>query len=274
MYVTFISISDPIDVGVCPRGARPKTDGLENLSAVVGYKPEIYLASILWLKGMVVEASFLQASPYFSNLSDEELNSIQKRAFEKVFQRGDLISLEGKPAPALYFVISGAVKIFKTSADGKEQILSIVRPGESFNDVPVFDDGPSPTSAQAMGPVASYGIEKRDLDNILREHCQVALNVISVLAGRVRQLTSLVEDLSFRPVVRRVAKILLEYAGDGAGSGQRLTQQEMAAMAGTAREVVARSLKALEGEGLIKMERHRIIITDRKALEDMAEVSS
>jgi CRP/FNR family cyclic AMP-dependent transcriptional regulator len=223
---------------------------------------------------MVVEASFFKANPYFSNLRDEDFNLIRKFIFEKVFQRGDLISLEGKPARALYFVISGAVKIFKTSADGKEQILSIVRPGESFNDVPVFDDGPNPTSAQAMGAVVIYGIEKRDFGKILRDYCQVALNVINILAGRVRQLTSLVEDLSFRPVVRRVAKILLEYAGDGAGSGRRLTQQEMAAMAGTAREVVARSLKALEGEGLIRMDRHRIVITDRKALEDMAEVSS
>lgn len=223
---------------------------------------------------MAIEVSFLRTSPYFSNLNDEGLNLIQKSVFEKVFQRGDLIALEGEPAEALYFVFSGAVKVFKTSTDGKEQIFGIVRPGESFNDVSVFDDGPNPTSAQAMGPVVLYGIRRRDLDIILREHCQVVLNVINVLAGRLRNLTSLVESLSFRPVIRRVARILLEYAGDGLGPHRRLTQQEMAALAGTAREVVARSLKALEGEGLIRMERHRIVITNQKALEDMAEVSS
>ena len=219
---------------------------------------------------MVVEASFLHENPYFSNLNNEELNLVQKVVFEKEFQRGDLITFEGKPAGALYFVVSGAVKIFKTSADGKEQIFSIVRPGVSFNDVPVFDGASNPFSAQAMGTVVIYGIEKRALDVILRAHPQVALNVINVLTGHVRHLTSLVEDLSFRPVIRRVAKILLEYAGDGTGPVQRLTQQEMAAVAGTAREVVARSIKALESKGALRMDRHRIVITDREALKDMA----
>jgi CRP/FNR family transcriptional regulator len=223
---------------------------------------------------MVVESSFLHESPYFSNLNDEELNLIQKLVFEKVFERGDIIALEGEPAKALYFVFSGAVKIFKTSLDGKEQILSIARPGESFNDVPVFDGAPNAFSAQAMGPVVIYGIQKRDFDKILHNHFRVALNIINILASRVRHLISLVEDLSFRPVIRRVAKILLEYAGDGTGSVQRLTQQEMAALVGTAREVVARSLKALESKGTLRMDRHRIVITDREALKDIAGVSS
>lgn len=223
---------------------------------------------------MAVEASFLGDSPYFSSLNGDELNLIHKLVFERECERGDLIALEGEPAKALYLVFFGAVKIFKTSLDGKEQILSIARPGESFNDVPVFDGATNPFSAQAMGPVVIYGIEKRDFDKILRDYPQVTLNVINILAKRIRHLTSLVEDLSFRPVIRRVAKILLEYAGDGAGFGQRLTQQEMAALAGTAREVVARSLKALESEGALRMERHRIVITDREALEDIAEVSS
>ena len=93
------------------------------------------------------------------------------------------------------------------------------------------------------------------------------------MAEQVRHLVSLVEDLSFRHVIGRVAKILLEYAGDGLGPKQRLTQQEMAAIAGTAREVVGRSLKALEIEGIIRIDRHRLIVKDRKALENIAEVS-
>ena len=219
---------------------------------------------------MVIEISFLRESPYFSNLNDEELNLVRKIVFEKVFERGELIALEGEYAEALYFIFSGAVKIFKTSPDGKEQIFSIARPGESFNDVPVFDGVPNPFSAGAMGPVVIYGIEKREFDKIVRNNSQVALNVINVLAGRVRHLTSLVEDLSFRPVFRRVARILLEYAGDGTGSTQRLTQQEMAALAGTAREVVARSLKALESMGALRMDHRRLVITDREVLKEAA----
>ncbi len=157
--------------------------------------------------------------------------------------------------------------------DGKEQIVCIARPGDSFNDVSIFDGEPSPFSAQAMGPVTVYGIDKGDVENILRGHGQVTLNVINVLAERIRYLSSLVEDLSFRPVIGRVAKILLEYAGNGGGNPQRLTQQEMAAMAGTVREVVARSIRNLESRGTLRLDRHRIVITDRSALSEIAGVA-
>ena len=223
---------------------------------------------------MTVETEFLKSIPYFSGLSTDELDSIRKSIFERTTERGEIILLEGESAKELYFIVSGAVKLFKTSAEGKEQILSIVRPGESFGDVPVFDGGLSPISAQAMVPIALYGIRKSDLETILREYPRVALNVTSVLAGQVRHFMSLVEDLSFKHVIDRVAKILLEYAGDGTGSRPRLTQQEMAAMAGTAREMIGRSLKALEEDGLIRLDRNRIVITNNEALKELAGVGA
>ena len=223
---------------------------------------------------MAVRLKFLKSILYFSGLSPAELESIRKLVFEKSADRAEMVLLEGESAENLYFVASGAVKVFKTSAEGKEQILSIVRPGESFNDVPMFDGGLNPASARAMGPVLLYGIKKQDMKTILRDHPHIALNVIKVLARRVRHLVSLVEDLSFKRVISRVAKILFEHIRGETGRGPRLTQQEMAAMAGTAREVVGRSLKALEEEGAIKLDRHRIIITDKEALQKIMEVSS
>jgi len=223
---------------------------------------------------MAVQLEFLKSIIYFSDLGLAELESIRKLVFEKTADRAEMLLLEGESAANLHFVASGVVKVFKTSAEGKEQILSIVRPGESFNDVPIFDGGPNPASAQAMGTVLLYGIKKNDMEAILRDHPQIALNVIKVLAKRVRHLVSLVEDLSFKHVIGRVAKILFEHIGGEMGRGPRLTQQEMAAMAGTAREVVGRSLKALEEEGAIKLDRHRIIITDKEALQKIMEVSS
>jgi CRP-like cAMP-binding protein len=223
---------------------------------------------------MAVQLEFLKSILYFSDLGLAELESIKKLVFEKTVDRAEMLLLEGESAENLYFVASGVVKVFKTSAEGKEQILSIVRPGESFNDVPIFDGGPNPASARAMGPVLLYGIKKNDMGAILRDHPQIALNIIKVLARRVRHLVSLVEDLSFKHVIGRVAKILFEHVGGEMGLGPRLTQQEMAAMAGTAREVVGRSLKTLEEEGAIKVDRHRIIITDKEALQKIMEVSS
>lgn len=223
---------------------------------------------------MVVQVEFLKSIAYFSGLSSAELDSMKRFVFEKTVGRGEMVVLESEPARELYFVVSGVVKVFKTSADGKEQILTLVRPGESFNDVPVFGNGPNLAGAVAMGNIVLYGIKKSDMETMLRAHPAVALNTLRILQQRVEQMALLVEDLSFRHVTGRVAKILLENAGDGTGQKARLTQQDMAAMAGTAREMVGRSLKTLEAEGTIRLERHRIIIADQKALREAAGVTS
>jgi CRP-like cAMP-binding protein len=219
---------------------------------------------------MAIQVEFIKSIPYFSGLDQEGLDSIRKRLFEKKAERGEMLLFEGEPADNLYFVVNGAVKVFKTSADGKEQILQIIRPGESFNDVPVFSGGLNLASAEAMGPVVLHLMKKSELEKIIHNYPQVALNAIQILSQRVRHLVSLVEDLSFRNVTGRVAKVLLEYAGDGAGERPRLTQQEMAAMIGTAREMVGRALKTLEAEGSIRMEHNRIIITNPDTLRKMA----
>jgi CRP-like cAMP-binding protein len=221
---------------------------------------------------MLTPGEFLSSTPYFTGLGESGLGSIRRYVYEKKAGRGEQLLAEGDMADALYFVVEGVVKVFKTSADGKEQILSIIRPGESFNDVAVLNGSVSLVSAAAMGPVVLYAIKKSDLEKVMREHPQIALNIIKVLSQRVTELISLVEDLSFRHVTGRVAKMLLEYAGDKTGDRPRLTQQEMAAMIGTAREMVGRSLKNLEGDGAIRMERSRIIITNQKALREAAGI--
>jgi CRP-like cAMP-binding protein len=222
---------------------------------------------------MGIQIEFIKTLPYFAGLDDAVLNAIGKYIFEKKAERGEILSFEGEPSDILYFVADGAVKVFKTSADGKEQIYHIIRPGESFNDVPVLGGGLSPVSAEAMGPVLLKGIKKKDLEAIIRENPPVALNVIHVLSERVQELISLVEDFSFRHVTGRVAKMLLEYADSNISEGRRLTQQEMAGMIGTAREMVGRSLKSLEDDGVIRMERNRIIVTDQQALEETAGIA-
>jgi CRP/FNR family transcriptional regulator len=219
---------------------------------------------------MAVQKELIKSIAYFSHLSPDELTSVQRFVFEKTVERGGIILFEGEPAEVLYFVISGVVKIYKTSTDGKEQILHLIRPGESFNDVPVFNGGANLATAEAMGPVVLYGIKKTALATILKDCPQVSLNILRVLSEKMTRLVMLVEDLSFRHVTGRVARILLEYIGDGGAQHPRLTQQEMAAMAGTVREVIGRALKSLEKDGSVRIERHRIIITDKKSLQETA----
>ena len=226
------------------------------------------------LYDMSVKVESLQSSTYFSGLNSDELDSIRKYIFEKAVARGEIILFEGEPARAVFFVISGVVKIFKTSTDGKEQIIYLARPGDSFNDVPVFDGGRSLASAEAMTQVVLYGIEKGDMEAKLREHPKLAKNVLQVLSQRIEQIISLVEDLSFRRVTGRVAKILLENAENMNGQQPKLTQQQMAAMAGTAREMIGRSLKLLEDEGKVRLEHNRIVIRDKEALREIAGVGT
>jgi len=217
------------------------------------------------------KADFISTIPYFSGLQPAQLQSITGHIFEKAAERNEFIVSEGDDVDALYVVLSGALKALKTSAEGREQILRIIRPGDSFNDVPVFDGGPCPASVQAMGPVSLYGFSTTSMRTILRQHPVVALNAVVVLAGRVRHYVSVVEDLAFKHVMGRVAKLLLDHSREDAEARPKLTQQEMAATVGTVREMVSRSLKTLEERRLIRMDRHRIVILDADGLREASE---
>jgi CRP/FNR family transcriptional regulator len=223
---------------------------------------------------MKTKSELVATSVFFAGLNIEELEPIVKIIIEKRYERDDMLFFEGEATESLIFLASGVVKLFKTSPDGKEQILSIAHPEETLNEVPLFNGGLNATSAQAMMQVTVYMINKKDIEMLMKKYPLVASNVIHILAKKTRQLVSLVEELSFKRVNGRLAGILLENAVRDGESGARLTQRDMAAMAGTAREVISRSLKAMEDEGIIGFDKHRLIIRDREALERMSQTFS
>lgn len=218
---------------------------------------------------MTVENDRLRDVPYFAVLPESGLAEVRRMAVGRSYGRGDVIFLEGDPCEGLCVLHVGRVRIYKTSPEGREQVLAILGPGESFNDVPVFDGGPNPASAEALEPVALCFLRREDVQGLLRRNPAFAAAVIQVFAARLRHLTGLVEDLSFRHVAGRVAKILLAQAAEPQAG--RLTQQQMAAMAGTAREVVGRALKSLEADGAIRMERGRVVRLDPSRLEALSQ---
>ncbi len=221
-------------------------------------------------------ADLLRRSPYFSELNPAQWEQVRSLLLERSFDKDEVLFLEGYPGTGLYFVTAGRIKIFKTSAEGKEQILHIVEAGDSFNDVPVFDGGSNPASAKALETATVYVLPKEDVAALLERYPALALGMLRVLASRLRHLAGLVEDLSFRHVTSRLAKVLLERTQETAASGLRRgwTQQELAAMVGTAREVVSRSLRNLEGQGAIRVDRHRIMVLNEKLLREIAWGSS
>ncbi|HEX5441969.1 MAG TPA: Crp/Fnr family transcriptional regulator [Ktedonobacterales bacterium] len=221
---------------------------------------------------MPVESEELRKASLFAPLSEDDMAHVAAVTVERHYERGDIIILEGDRGGALYFVRSGLVKVFKSSPGGKEQVLRLIEAGRTFNDVPALDAGPNPASAAALEPSVVYATGGAELRRLIAERPGVALATVQALAGALRHLVALVEDLSFRHVTARVAKILIEQdASMGAGGAvgkavHRLTQQEMAAMAGTAREMVGRALKELEATGAIRIQRGRITVVSRERL--------
>jgi len=215
----------------------------------------------------------LKAIPYFHDLDANALERVRTSAFEVRLAKGQILFTEGEPAEAMYIVRSGQVKIFKLSPDGREQVLRLAGAGECFNEVPVFDDGPNPANVQAVEPSLLWAIRRTDMRRLVEEHPAIAIGFLKAFAGKLRYFTRKVEDLSFRSVTSRVAKLLLEIAEDDGRGGLRLrqqfTQQEMAAVVGTAREMIGRAFKALEKEGAIRLDRHRVVIVSKSALARM-----
>lgn len=221
---------------------------------------------------MSVDTTALRRIPMFAALGPNDLAHVAAIAVERSYDRGDIIILEGDRAGALHFVRSGLVKIFKTSPEGKEQMLRLIGPGNTFNDVPALDGGPNPASAAALEPSVVYAVGSAELRRLIVERPGVAEAAVRTLAAALRHLVALVEDLSFRHVTARVAKILLdqEAAAQQGQAPHRLTQQEMAAMAGTAREMVGRALKELEAAEAIEMRQGRAVVLDRERLRMLA----
>ncbi len=221
---------------------------------------------------MLIDVEMLRHIPLFAPLSSEDLAHVAAMTVERHYERGDLILLEGEMGGALYYVCSGLVKVFKTSAGGKEQVIRLIAAGHTFNDVPALDGGPNPASAAAMEPSVVYMIRRAELRHLIVTRPEVAQAVVQTLASALRHLVTLVEDLSLRHVTARVAKILLEQE-TSFQEGQHvyhLTQQEMAVLAGTAREVVGRALKELEAAGAIEMQQGRAVVLSRERLHLLA----
>lgn len=217
---------------------------------------------------MPIDSEALRHIPLFAQLAQEELAHVAAMTVERHYDRGDMILLEGDTGGALHYVRSGLVKVYKTSSAGKDQMLRLIAAGNTFNDVPALDGGPNPASASALEPSTIYVIQSAELRKLILTRPEVAETVVKTLANTLRHLVSLVEDLSLRHATARVAKILLDQEAS-AREGQpvyRLTQQEMAALAGTAREVVGRALKELEAAGAIQMRQGRVVVVNSERL--------
>ncbi len=208
------------------------------------------------------------------SLDEPQFRGLASVAIERKVERGTIITLEGDPAEAMYVVSSGRVKVVRYSAEGREQILHIVEPGDHFNTVPVFDGGPCPATTKALVPTTLLVLPRPAIQDLIRRYPEVAAAFLREFAGRLRMLVGLVEDLALHTVYGRLAKLLLQQA-EAAEVGEPappMTQAEIAAHLGTVREMVGRTLKSFEGAGLIALDRGAIRILDREGLRNRVEM--
>jgi len=223
----------------------------------------------------------LKQVPIFSDLSEQELTYLSARVGHRKFGEGELIFSEGEPCSGMYVVESGNVRIFKSSAGGREQVLSIDGPGGSVAELPVFDGGNYPASAQAITATTLLFVSKQDFHTLCLQHPEVALKVLRVVGGRLRRLVGIIEELSFTTVRHRLVAVLVRLAKLARKPGSNestfnlpVNNNELAAQIGTVRELVSRNLSRLQSEGLITMEGRKIIVPDLKRIESEVRESN
>jgi CRP/FNR family transcriptional regulator len=226
-------------------------------------------------------AEVLGKTTLLSSLSPSELQLLASRTVRKLFSTGELLFSEGEPCRGLHIIARGKVRIFKTSVNGREQVLSVNVPGESIAELPVFDGGPYPASSVAIEDAEIVFISRRDFQGFCREHPEVALKVLEVVGARLRRLVGIIEELSFTTIRQRLISALLKLAqNDGTATARGIevllpgSHQELANQLGTVRELISRNLARLHAEGLLDVDARQIVIKDIKGLTALLEATT
>lgn len=224
-------------------------------------------------------AETLRRVPIFNGLTETELQFLAERAVPRNYSKGELLFTEGDPCTGLFIIESGKVRIFKSSPNGREQILAVEGPGSSVAELPLFDGGTYPASTAAVGEARIYFVSKPDFHSLCLVHPQVPLKVLKVVGARLRRLVGIIEELSFTTVRSRLISVLVRLAKTGKKTAEGIeiqlppSNQELAAEIGTVRELVSRNLSRLQAEDLIRMESKTVTIPDLARLQAELETS-
>ena len=220
----------------------------------------------------------LRKLPLFARLSDEELGDLAARIRQRAYKRGEVIFRKDDPGTHLFLVLEGAVKISLPGEFGQEALVAIMRPGEFFGELALFDRSPRSAGATALEDTRAALLASDDFLAFLEHHPSAVRVVLETLARTIRRLSDRVEHLTFLDVPSRVAKYLLDLAqavkkpvaagapGEEGPMELSLTQDELAAFVGASRVSVNRVLGDLERREIVSVKRRRIAILDAERL--------
>ncbi|MBI5825918.1 MAG: Crp/Fnr family transcriptional regulator [Chloroflexi bacterium] len=204
----------------------------------------------------------LRGNEYFDDLSEAMLKDISEHMHLREYQRGDVLFWEGDPCNGLHIVEHGSAKIFKLSPQGRQYIVRILQEGDTFAEVPAFDEGSNPVNVEALETCRVWVIDSGKLHELVMAHPVFAQKVLVNFGRMLRGMVKMVSEMAFYQVTHRLARLIAELPQDK--SAPHWTQEQLAARLGTVREVVARSLKEMERSGAIKLEDRRIQIVNQE----------
>jgi CRP/FNR family transcriptional regulator len=216
----------------------------------------------------------IAAIPLFEGLPGEQLKALAGICLLRTYRKGQLIFAEGDEGAGFYIVQSGRVRIFKLSPEsGKEQILHIMGPGESFGEVAVFTGMGFPAFAEAQASSALIFFPRGKFVALIRRDPSLALNMLAVLSGRLQKFARLIEDLSLKETPARLAAHLLFLGGKRPAADEislEISKGQMAALLGTIPETLSRIMARMGRQGLIRLRGNQISILDRAGLLQIA----
>lgn len=214
----------------------------------------------------------LKGIPLFAGLSDEDLDALQDIGRVRNHDRGDLLFSDGEPAEGFFIVLSGKIKVFKLSVEGKERILHIIHPGGTFAEAAIFGSGLYPAYAEPLQKSSLLFLPKQDFLSLLSTNSRIAINMIAGLSQFLRQFARQIEDLTFKDVPSRLARYLLEVSAGKSGQVELpISKSQLASNLGTVSETLSRTFRKLSDEELVQVDGKMFRILDVERLQELAE---
>lgn len=216
----------------------------------------------------------LANTSFFNDLDPSTLALIGAATFQRTYPAGQILFMEGDPCAGLYIVEGGWLRAVKVSPAGREQVIRFVGPGDVFNEISVLTGEVNLVTVQALEQAKILIVQRDVLLDLIDQHPDLAKSLLENLANRVLYAMNLIVELSLHSVESRLARFLLDQsAGDDIKRKSWATQAAIAARIGTVPVVVNRAFRSLVEENLINLERDRIHIKNRMALQKVASAN-
>lgn len=220
-----------------------------------------------------IDETVIHSAPLFSALDEESAASLRGTMISVKVAKGRTLFKEGDAGDRLFVVVEGKLKLGTSSSDGRENLLSILGPGEMFGELSLFDPGPRTATATAVTDCRLLALAHDQVIGLVTAHPRVSLELLARLAQRLRRSNEVLADLVFADVPGRVAKALMDLGArfgvvkaDGLHVNHDLTQEELAQLVGASRETVNKALADFASRGWVRLEQRAVVILDVERL--------